>query len=79
MADTKDYGPDPYVVDIEKDTLDNANFRTTRWTGKNIQLTLMSIPVGSLASTVRMNWRPVSNLKRREDFLQVTDRKVLYQ
>src|SRR5665811_342951 len=46
MTDTKDYGPAPYVVDIEKDTLDNPNFRTTRWTGKNIQLTLMSIPVG---------------------------------
>ena len=45
MTDTKDYGPAPYVVDIEKDTLANPNFRTTRWTGKNIQLTLMSIPV----------------------------------
>ncbi|AKI02062.1 mannose-6-phosphate isomerase [Hoeflea sp. IMCC20628] len=46
MTDTKDYGSDPYVVDIEKDTLENPNFRTTRWTGKNIQLTLMTIPVG---------------------------------
>lgn len=45
MTDTKDYGPAPYVVDIEKDTLENPNFRTTRWTGKNIQLTLMTIPV----------------------------------
>ena len=26
--------------------LDNPNFRTTRWTGQNIQLTLMTIPVG---------------------------------
>lgn len=46
MTDPKDYGADPYVVDIEKDTLENANFRTTRWTGKNIQLTLMTIPAG---------------------------------
>lgn len=46
MTETKDYGPAPYVVDIEKDTLDNPNFRTTRWTGKNIQLTLMTILVG---------------------------------
>ena len=46
MTDTTDYGPDPYVVDIEKDTLDNPNFRVTRWTGSKIQLTLMSIPVG---------------------------------
>jgi len=46
MTDTKDYGANPYVVDIEKDTLENTNFRTTRWTGKNIQMTLMSIPIG---------------------------------
>ena len=46
MTDTKDYGANPYVVDIEKDTLENTNFRTTRWTGRNIQMTLMSIPVG---------------------------------
>jgi len=46
MTDTKDYGPNPHVVDIESDTLGNSNFRTTHWTGNNIQLTLMSIPVG---------------------------------
>lgn len=46
MTDTKDYGAKPYVEDVEKDTLENENFRTTRWTGKHIQMTLMSIPVG---------------------------------
>ena len=46
MADIKDYGPNPHVVNIEHDTLENSNFRTTHWTGSNIQLTLMSIPVG---------------------------------
>lgn len=45
--DSKDYGPAPYVVDIEKLTLDNPNFRTTKWTGEHIQMTVMSIPVGS--------------------------------
>lgn len=47
MSDTKDYGPKPYVVNIEKDTLDNPNFRVTRWTGSKTQLTLMCIPVGA--------------------------------
>jgi mannose-6-phosphate isomerase-like protein (cupin superfamily) len=42
-----DQGPDPYVVDIEAATLDNDNFRTTLWTGKNLQMTVMSIDVGS--------------------------------
>ena len=38
-----DNGPNPYVVDIEKLTLENDNFRTAAWTGKNFQLTLMAI------------------------------------
>ncbi len=46
MADLTDHGPKPYVVDIEEATLENENFRTTLWTGKHIQMTVMSIPVG---------------------------------
>lgn len=42
----KDYGPQPYVVDIDKATKQNNNYRTTLWTGNNLQLTLMSIKVG---------------------------------
>jgi len=41
-----DQGPHPYVVDIEKATLQNENFRTTLWTGKHLQTTLMKIEVG---------------------------------
>lgn len=39
-------GPNPFVTNIEADTLANLNYRTTRWTGSNIQLTLMSIEPG---------------------------------
>ena len=46
MTDTKDYGPEPFTINIEDDTKANTNVRTTRWTGKHLQLTLMSIPVG---------------------------------
>ncbi|WP_144275997.1 cupin domain-containing protein [Gottschalkia acidurici] len=42
----KDYGPEPFVVDIEDATKQNNNFRTTLWTGDYLQLTLMSIDVG---------------------------------
>jgi mannose-6-phosphate isomerase-like protein (cupin superfamily) len=38
-----DYGPEPFVVNIEKVTKENNNFRTTLWTGEHLQLTLMSI------------------------------------
>ncbi|MFV8380177.1 cupin domain-containing protein [Corynebacterium hindlerae] len=41
-----DHGPNPYVLDIEKATTDNENFRDTLWTGKHLQMTVMSIPAG---------------------------------
>jgi mannose-6-phosphate isomerase-like protein (cupin superfamily) len=43
---TKDYGPEPFIVNIEKATKLNNNFRTALWTGDYLQLTLMSINVG---------------------------------
>lgn len=45
-TELKDYGPEPFVVDIEEVTLNNDNFRTALWTGEHLQLTLMSIEVG---------------------------------
>ena len=41
-----DAGPYPFVVDIEEATVDNATFRTALWTGKHLQLTVMSIEPG---------------------------------
>ena len=41
-----DKGPNPYAIDIEKATTDNTAFRDTLWTGKNLQLTVMSIEPG---------------------------------
>lgn len=43
---TQDRGPEPFVVNIEQAALQNPNFRTVLWTGKHLQVTLMSIPVG---------------------------------
>jgi mannose-6-phosphate isomerase-like protein (cupin superfamily) len=42
----KDYGPNPFTINIEKASLQNNNFRTALWTGDHLQLTLMSIGVG---------------------------------
>lgn len=41
-----DHGPNPFVIDMNKATIHNENYRTALWTGKYSQLTLMSIPVG---------------------------------
>lgn len=42
----KDYGPEPFAVNIEEATKQNNYFRTALWTGSHLQLTLMSINVG---------------------------------
>ncbi|WP_216827369.1 cupin domain-containing protein [Alkalihalobacterium elongatum] len=46
LSQLKDYGSQPFVVDIEEVTTQNNTFRTALWTGKHLQLTLMSIAVG---------------------------------
>lgn len=42
----KDYGPEPFVVNIEEATKQNDYFRIALWTGCYLQLTLMSIKPG---------------------------------
>ena len=42
----KDIGPKPQAFDLEQETRDNENYRTVAWSGKYLQVTLMSIPVG---------------------------------
>jgi mannose-6-phosphate isomerase-like protein (cupin superfamily) len=42
----EDIGPQPQTLDLEKATLENTSYRTVAWSGRYLQLTLMSIPVG---------------------------------
>lgn len=42
----KDYGPNPFVVNIEEATKQNNTFRTVLWTGDDLQVTLMRIEIG---------------------------------
>jgi len=41
-----DYGPEPFVINIDQATRQNNMFRTALWTGRHLQLTLMSINAG---------------------------------
>lgn len=41
-----DYGPKPFVINIDQATKQNSTFRTALWTGNHLQLTLMSINPG---------------------------------
>ena len=42
----RDYGPEPLVVNIERVSEINPNYRTILWTGEHLQVSLMSIKVG---------------------------------
>lgn len=45
-TELRDYGGSPLIVNIDAVSNANRNFRTTLWTGKHLQVTLMSIPTG---------------------------------
>ena len=46
QVEFKDFGPEPFVFDIEAYTTQNETYRTSIWTGKYMQMTVMSIPAG---------------------------------
>ena len=45
---TKDLGGEPWVLDIEKATLGNENYRVANWTGKYMQLVFMTLKPGEM-------------------------------
>jgi len=42
----KDIGSQPQSFDLERATRENKNYRTVAWSGRYLQVTLMSIPAG---------------------------------
>ncbi|WP_088052065.1 cupin domain-containing protein [Virgibacillus dakarensis] len=42
----KDYGANPFVININEATKQNNTYRTAIWTGNHLQVTLMSLHVG---------------------------------
>jgi mannose-6-phosphate isomerase-like protein (cupin superfamily) len=42
----KDIGPEPQSFNLEQATRENKNYRTVAWSGRYLQVTLMSIAVG---------------------------------
>ncbi len=42
----KDIGPDPQSFNIEDATNENRDYRSVAWSGRYLQVTLMSIPIG---------------------------------
>ncbi|MGX6443926.1 cupin domain-containing protein [Neobacillus sp. K501] len=46
VMELKDYGPEPFVVNINEASKQNSTYRTALWTGKHLQVTLMSLNPG---------------------------------
>lgn len=42
----EDIGPKPHAFDIERATKENLSYRSVAWSGRYLQVTLMSIPAG---------------------------------
>lgn len=71
-----DHGPNPYVIDIKKATEYNNNYRTTLWTGPNMQLTVMSIPVGEdIGLELHPQVEQFLRIEKGHGIVQMGDRK----
>ncbi|CAH0259736.1 hypothetical protein SRABI96_03391 [Peribacillus sp. Bi96] len=72
----KDYGPKPFVVNINEATKQNNNYRTALWTGKHLQVTLMSLKVGEdIGLEIHPNVDQFLRIEQGQGFVQMGNRK----
>lgn len=72
----KDYGPEPFVVNINEATKQNNNYRTTLWTGNNLQVTLMSLKVGEdIGLEIHPNVDQFLRIEQGQGIVQMGKRK----
>ncbi len=72
----KDYGPEPFVININEASKENDNFRTALWTGKHLQVTLMSIPVGEeIGLEIHPNLDQFIRIEAGEGLVKMGDKK----
>lgn len=76
FTELKDYGPEPFVINIEEVTKQNNNFRIALWTGEYLQLTLMSIPVGeSIGLEIHPNLDQFVRIEEGQGLVMMGDNK----
>ncbi|GGF18375.1 hypothetical protein GCM10010954_16420 [Halobacillus andaensis] len=72
----KDYGRGPLVIDIDAASKENDTFRTALWTGKHLQVTLMSIEPGSdIGLEVHPDVDQFLRIEEGEGFVQMGPRE----
>ncbi|MDF2858054.1 MAG: cupin protein [Neobacillus sp.] len=71
-----DYGPEPFVININDATKENNTFRTAVWTGRNLQVTLMRINVGEdIGLEIHPNLDQFLRVEQGEGLVQMGDSK----
>lgn len=72
----KDYGAEPFVININEVTKQNNNFRTVLWTGEYLQVTLMNINVGeSIGLEMHPNLDQFIRIEQGYGLVQMGDNK----
>nr|WP_041313839.1 cupin domain-containing protein [Heliomicrobium modesticaldum] len=72
----RDYGKEPFIVNIEAATKQNNTFRTALWTGNHLQLTLMSINVGDdIGLEIHPNLDQFIRIEEGQGLVQMGDAK----
>ncbi|MBP1864700.1 mannose-6-phosphate isomerase-like protein (cupin superfamily) [Clostridium tetanomorphum] len=76
LIQLKDYGPEPFVININEATKQNDTFRTALWTGDHLQLTLMSIKPGEdIGLENHPNLDQFIRIEEGEGLVKMGDRK----
>jgi mannose-6-phosphate isomerase-like protein (cupin superfamily) len=72
----KDYGPAPFVVNINEATKQNDTYRTALWTGRHLQVTLMSIKVGEdIGLEIHPNLDQFIRIEEGQGIVKMGDRR----
>ncbi|MCI1592895.1 cupin domain-containing protein [Heyndrickxia oleronia] len=72
----KDYGRKPFVVNINEAAKHNNTYRTALWTGKHLQVTLMSINVGEdIGLEIHPNTDQFLRVEQGQGVVQMGQRK----
>jgi mannose-6-phosphate isomerase-like protein (cupin superfamily) len=76
QLELKDYGPEPFVINIEEAAKQNDYYRTALWTGNHLQLTLMSLKVGEdIGLEVHPHVDQFIRIEDGQGFVKMGDRK----
>lgn len=72
----KDYGPEPFVVNINEAAKQNNTYRTALWTGNRLQVTLMSIKIGEdIGLEIHPNVDQFLRIEQGQGIVQMGKRK----